>query len=299
MSELNGSSSERSEPARNSPDREEPDQTGRDNPEFSRLMAELWYEQVPDLEDPSLLAALRVLSAEAELQEGSITVPQSGVTMELEGGVMPLMTAVFAGSPLGSRIEQGAAKTLPEVSQTWDWEGAESALAPCTGSVLVTELLANLFTPQQRVSALLAVLGVLIDQTLPRAIHWPNSQRITDPMTFDPDGLDGVVNVRFFTVGNDEGAMLMDTLGLHILELPDIQCHYRDFPPRDVATMLFHTAVYVFEKGDVIDDGHTISGPRGDERFVCRHENSLIDPARLVLDVDLGDPYAAGNRVRS
>lgn len=299
MSELNGAQSDGRDPERNIPERKDPDGKGGQDRESARLMAELWYEQVPDLDDPSLLTALRVLADEAELQEGSITIPHSGVTIELEDGVMPLLSAVFAGSPLGSPIEHGAAKTLPEVSQTWDWEGAESALASCTGSVLVTELLASLFTPQQRVSGLLAVVGVLIEQTRPRAIHWPNSQRITDPMSFDPDGLDGVVNVRFFTIGNDEGAMLMDTLGLHIFELPDIQCHYRDFPPGDVATMLFHTAVYVFEKGDVIDDGHTISGPRGDERFVCRHENSLIDPARLVLDVDLGDPYAAGKRVRS
>ena len=107
-----------------------------------------------------------------------------------------------------------------------------------------------------------------------------------------------MLNVRFFTVGDDE-TRLMDTLGLDLFELPDVQCHYRDFDPAAVATMLFNTAVYLFAQGDVIDDGHTISGPRGDEHFVCRHEAALLGPPRTVLDVDLGDPYAAGVRRRT
>jgi len=42
---------------------------------------------------------------------------------------------------------------------------------------------------------------------------------------------------------------VMDTLGLDLFELPDVQCHYRDFKPADVATMLYNTAVYVFIEG--------------------------------------------------
>lgn len=261
--------------------------------EPARLMAELWYAEMPDLSDPELLAALQQVSSEAELQDQSITVPHIDVTLETEEGARPLVTVVFAASPL-----DGVTKKLPEAGQTWDWVGAEDALASCRGSVLVSELLAELFTPQQRVSALGAVLSVLVERTRPKAIHWPTSQRVTDPGGFSPDGLDGVLNVRFFTIGRDDGAMLMDSLGLHIFELPDVQCHYVGFSPGEVAAMVFNTAVYVFEQGDVIDDGHTISGPQGDEHFVCRHERAMIAPVREVLDVDLGDPYAAGDRVR-
>ena len=265
--------------------------------ESARLMAELWYADVPDLQDPALLSALRDVSADTEVQDGSLTVPHREVTMELEDGVVPLLTVVLPGSPLGHE-----GKTLPDVSQTWDWVGAAAALERCIGSVLVSELLASLFPPQQRVAGLMSVLQVLVEHTRPLAIHWPNTQRLTDPAVFDPEGLDGVINVRFFTVGSEqateEDAMLMDTLGLDLFELPDVQCHYRDYPPADVAALLYTTAVYLFSEGDVIDDGHTISGPRGDERFVCRHEPALIPPARTVLDVDLGEPYAAGARGR-
>jgi len=48
----------------------------------------------------------------------------------------------------------------------------------------------------------------------------------------------------------------------------------------------------------VIADGNTISGPQGHERLVCFREPALLEPRRLVIDVDLGDPYAAGRRDR-
>jgi hypothetical protein len=86
----------------------------------------------------------------------------------------------------------------------------------------------------------------------------------------------------------------MDTLGLHIFDLPDLQCRYRpkasggSHEPGQVAALLFNTAAYLFEHGDVIDDGHTISGTSEDEVFRCSHQDSLVEPHRLVLDVDLG-----------
>ena len=44
--------------------------------------------------------------------------------------------------------------------------------------------------------------------------------------------------------------------------------------------MLFSTAVYLFQSGDVIADGNTISGPWADERLVCFHEPALLAPSR-------------------
>ena len=116
---------------------------------------------------------------------------------------------------------------------------------------------------------------------------------------FAAGDLDGLINVRYFSISNDPGAMVMDTLGLHVFELPDVQCHFRDREPGEIATMLFFvTAAYLFRSGDVIADGNTISGPKGDERLVCFHEPALLEPSRQVIDVDLGDPYAAGRRDR-
>lgn len=272
------------------------------------LVAELWYASVPDLADPALLESLRVLAPDAEAQDGSIVLPHPTINVELDTGTLPLLTTVFAASAVDGRT-----KTLPDVGQTWDWPEAEEQLAGCAGSVLVTEMLATHFTPQQRVHALGAVVAHLIEVTSPRALAWPQSQRVTDPAGFEAGDLNGVINVRFFTLAPAEsdaagaesgsgdgssGAMIMDTLGLHVFDLPDLQCHYRDVDPAQVAALLFATASYVFDAGDVIEDGHTISGLEGDEHYVCQHEEALLAPVRPVIDVDLGDPYAAGARDR-
>ncbi len=279
------------------------------------LVAELWYEQPPELEDGTLLTALREVSPLAQAQGDSLTVPDPtgpdptgpdptgpdptgpdptgpDPTADRDKAARPLLTVVMAGSPLGTE-----GKSRPDVSQTWDWPEADAAVARSRASLLVTELLIAGSTPQQRVAALTAVVAELARRTGPTAISWPRSQRVTDPSRFAAD-LDGVINVRLFTVAGESDVMVMDTLGLHVFGLPDVQCHFRGRAPGEIAGMLFATGVYIFESGDVILDGNTISEPDGEGRYVCRREPALLAPARTVLDVDLGDPYAAGERDR-
>jgi Domain of unknown function (DUF4261) len=263
------------------------------NAEPVALIAELWFEHAPDLSDPELLAALRSLSPDAEAQQDSITVPYAGRDGQAGGGPAPLVTVVMPSTPLG---ESG--KQRPDVSQTWDWAGAEPAVARATAGVIVTELLVTGWSAQDRVAALTRVVAELCRLTHPLAIYWAQSQRVSDPEALVADDLNGILNVRFFTVAGEEDAMVLDTLGLHVFGLPDLQCHFRGREPGKIAGLLYATALYVFDSGDVIADGNTISGLDGDERYVCRREPSLLPPSRPVLDIDLGDPYAAGRRDR-
>jgi hypothetical protein len=196
-------------------------------------------------------------------------------------------------SPLGE-----GGKALPDVSQTWDWAGAEAAVSASRRSLLVTEMFGDRRTPQERWRAMSGVVAELARLTRPTVLSWPQSQRVGNPELFAVGDLDGLINVRYFSIANDPGVMVMDTLGLHVFGLPDVQCHFRERQPGEVATMLFTTAVYLFQSGDVIADGNTISGPWADERLVCFHEPALLPPSRGVIDVDLGDPYAAGQRDR-
>ncbi len=264
-------------------------------PAPSALVAELWFAQAPDLADPQLLEALRELSPDAEAQQGSLTVPYRSATGngQVDGAPAPLVTAVMPSSPLG---ESG--KQRPDVRQTWDWADAEAAVVRAEAGVLVTELLVAGWSAQDRVNALTRVVAALARWTPPVLVWWPHSQKVTDPETLALDDVNGIVNVRFFTVAGDDGAMVLDTLGLHVFGLPDLQCHFRDRDPGEIAALLYATALYVFDSGDVIADGNTISGLDGEGRYVCRRETSLLEPTRLVLDVDLGDPYAAGRRDR-
>ena len=53
------------------------------------LVVELWYAEAPDLDDTSLLDALRSLSPEAQLQMDSVVVPHGE-------GPRPLLTVMVA-----------------------------------------------------------------------------------------------------------------------------------------------------------------------------------------------------------
>jgi len=259
-------------------------------PTAPALVAELWYAEPVDLSRPEVLAALKVISPEAEAQAESIVVPHAAAV----DGHPPLLSAVMAASD----VARGG-KQLPDVSQTWDWPEAAAAVDASRASLLVTEMFADTSDPEERVAALDAVVAALVPVTDPLLVSWPHSQRVVDPHREAADDLDGVINVRMFAVAGDDSALVMDTLGLHVFGLPDVQCHFRDREPAEIAALLYSTAVYEFESGDVIADGNTISGPDGEGRFVCRREPALIQPARTVLDIDLGDPYAAGQRDRA
>lgn len=256
--------------------------------ERESLVAELWYERAPDLSDHLLLEGLRAVSPGTEVQDGSLVVPYDGG----ERPAPPLVTVVLPGSPLG---QDG--KSLPDTSQTWDWD-ADEALAGARQSVLVTEMFAEPYDARDRVAALVSVVAALTAATAPVAVAWPTSQRVSDPSASVSDGLGGLLNVRFFTVTDDEDERVMDTRGLAPFGLPDVQIHFRDLDPGALAGLLYATASYLLDAGDVIADGNTVPGPEGDEHWRCEHEDALVAPARTVLDVDPGDPYAAGRRAR-
>lgn len=265
------------------------------------LVAELWYAGAPDLADPLLLEGLRAVSPATEARDGSLVVPYDGgeVPARLDpaasgnGLPVPLVTVVLPGSALG---EDGKAR--PDTSQTWDWPGVDEALAGATASLLVTEMFAGPYGTRDRAAALVGVVAALTAATRPLAVSWPTSQRVTDPDAGAADGLGGLVNVRLFAVSDDEDERVMDTRGLAPFGLPDLQVHFRDLEPGPLAGLLYATASYLLEEGDVIADGNTISGLQGDEHWRCVHEDALVPPARTVLDIDPGDPYAAGRRAR-
>ena len=90
--------------------------------------------------------------------------------------------------------------------------------------------------------------------------------------------------------------MLMDTLGGAAFGVPDVQCHFLQLDPAAVSPYLFNAGVYLVQNGDVIEDGHTLPSIDGQSKWSCQHEDALVPPERLVLDVNPGAGLAAGNR---
>ena len=132
------------------------------------LVVELWYAEAPDLGDPWLLQALRSQWPATELQMESIVVPHGDPPS-------PLLTVIMTASSLGE-----GGKALPDVSQTWNWEGAEAAVSASRCSVLVTEMFGDGRTPQERWDAMGGVVAEMARLTRPIALSWPQSQRVGD-----------------------------------------------------------------------------------------------------------------------
>jgi hypothetical protein len=63
-----------------------------------------------------------------------------------------------------------------------------------------------------------------------------------------------------------------------------------------MAGVLYNTGWYLFENGDVLEDGHTVQGVEPGSRWRCQHETALVPPQRVVVDINPGAPYTAGDR---
>ena len=91
------------------------------------------------------------------------------------------------------------------------------------------------------------------------------------------------MNVRLFRVEGSASDVVMDTLGLQVFGLPDLQCHCHGIELPRLATYLRNAANYVFERGDVIRDGDTIEGHRAGGE-VAVPAGGGADPARPARD---------------
>ena len=185
------------------------------------------------------------------------------------------------------------------LQQSWGWMEAADIVPRCPYILIINEFLGRLLDPNQRLHISRSIRRVLIELTEPQAVRPLATNRYYHPHSWldagDEQPYYGLINVRYYTISNHPGDSIMDTRGLSVFGVPDLQCHYRDLEPDAVAQQLYNTAIYLLEHGDIIADGHTLTGSNG-EPWRCRHEDSLLEPSRLVLDICPNAPYAAGNR---
>jgi hypothetical protein len=274
-------------------DEDDRSQGGPEGP--STLMAELHLEGIPVLDLGQLRDDVTSTLPDSELLDGphssviAMFAHQAFVTDFADGRRVPISTAVM-------RTNAGAEPDHSKVdlSQTWDFPAAQERLNRCAQEVLVAEVMGRQRPPEQRVAAFRAVLLAVAKQVNPLAVWWPTSTLVSDAPAEDSPLLAGLINVRMFRIGGCGGDLLMDTVGLAAIGLPDVQCHFRGLEPGLVAALLYNVGNYLFETGDVIEDGHTVEGLDSGQRWRCQHENSVVAPRRIVLDINPGPPYAVG-----
>ena len=107
-----------------------------------------------------------------------------------------------------------------------------------------------------------------------------------------------VVNARCFYINEDEA--VIDTMGLGILGLPDIQYHFGGIDPAEIAYHAYIIASFIYNNNNPVNENDSVDGIKNgefdpDTEWKCRYEESLIQPVRTVIDINTGE-YARGVR---
>jgi hypothetical protein len=280
--------------------------------EAGPYFVELLYETAPDISRKRLLDVLQetcpgIAPLDRTPDSDLLAFVHTQNVVKYTDGELPAQCLVATADRPPDPTVLGEA-----VQQSWQFPDAAKAVAAAKVGVLVSDFMAAGLPPKDRLQLFHRVLAGVLRIAPCVAIYWHPTQQIVDPQAFLQSlqaenchafTTPGALNVRFFRISSyddhpDEETedMLMDTLGLAALGLPDVQCHFRLLDPNDVAQVLYSTAVYLFENGAVIDDGHTVAGINDDEKWSCQYEESLWTPHREVVDLNPGAPYAAGER---
>ncbi|MGZ9586518.1 DUF4261 domain-containing protein [Paenibacillus marinisediminis] len=187
------------------------------------------------------------------------------------------------------------------IQQSWHWQEAAQVVSDCEHSLLLIDMMASGLDPKSRLQLFTGSLRAVLETAPCDAIYFRESDKLVEPSAYlaaieEGELLYGAMNIRFYNVegtGSDRPEGLMDSLGLAALGIPDVQCHYYDLEPDEVAGNLLNIAYYLFDRGDVIADGETI-GFTDEMRWRCEHQYGLAAPHRVVVDINPGEPYYAG-----
>ena len=253
----------------------------------SSYAVDLLYDELPLFTRDEVLAKLRDRCGAASAMDPS---PGGGLNfffpdlrVPFKEGTAPVQVAIAVAS---SAIP--ADKIQAELQQTWDWAEVKDKLAKHQSHVVVSDLLAAALPYKSRLGFFQNVLCGLLELMTPVAIRWRPSGKLVNPAVLmkalEPgDGRDpikGAVNVRR-TLVKSTGGVVLDTLGLGALGLPDFEIELGSRMPALFDAMLRSIARYEYDLGDVITDGRTFKG--GGEAFQVERAKSSVEPTRDVF----------------
>lgn len=189
------------------------------------------------------------------------------------------------------------------LQQCWHWPEAEQTLDECQYSLLLVDMMAGGLAPKYRLELFTGALRAVLETAPCDAVYFRESDKLVEPKTYltsieEGAVLYGAINIRFYNVkgtGSERAEGLMDSIGLAALGIPDVQCHFYDLDPNEMAGHLTNIGYYLFHEGDIIADGETV-GFTEDMRWRCEHQYALAGPHRVVIDLDPGEPFYAGRQ---
>lgn len=201
-------------------------------------------------------------------------------------------------------------ETIDEMtrSQMWDClQDRDRILSECKYCVFANDILTGALDPLERANFDMDYLEALLE-LFPtcEAVYSLNTGKLVLADVIRSKTVSGldrfiryIVNARFFNIQNSNDS-IVDTLGMSLLYIEDLQYHFHGMDPNWVVMHAYNIASYVLENRRPIKDGDTIDGVtdgRIDQslQWKCHFEDAIVKPGRPVLDIHMGQ-YAAGNR---
>jgi len=179
--------------------------------------------------------------------------------------------------------------------QSWGWIEAEETVRKCSYEILLTDLMSRNLDYKERIEYFQKFVASIVSAMNPSAVWIRNSEIILEPTDFlekssqnNYQNINTFMNVRLFNIQETEGEMIMDTLGLNSLGLPDFEFRFTNYDAQQIAGLLFNYGHYIFENGVVIEHGNTIEGIEENSKWKCYFNHSQLEPKRIVIEINNG-----------
>ena len=194
-----------------------------------------------------------------------------------------------------------------DISQTWNCPEAEEILASCKYQVFANDMMAAGLHYLERAEMLTDYVDALLEiYPTCKAVVFETSKKmytrdelVNCNVAKEDKFIYYAVNVRFFNIqGTDD--MIVDTVGMGTLFMPDLQYHFHGMDPNGVVNHAYNVLSYMFARENPIKSGDHIDGIKDgkmsrDVQWNVRYEGSLIQPMREVIDFNMNE-YASGTR---
>jgi len=266
-------------------------------------------------EEPCVLPDQKFFCAVMEKHLGSIDcfcykdgiagIAAKKYSKEIDGKNVPPFLNIAMGE-----IEPEKQFDIMVTSQMWDCSADDKKriLERCRYQIIATDMLSHALDRFERTEMLMDYLEALLELFPSCAgIYFMSSAKIIlaslvakKDVPREHRFIHYAVNRRFFNVSGTED-MVVDTQGMSIIGLPDLQYHFHDVDPNQIICHALNTIIYIFgndehhiKPGDTID-GITDGIIDSAKQWKCQYEDSLIQPLRMVIDINIGE-NASGNR---
>lgn len=264
---------------------------------------ELYMNKYPIVFENKLLESIRKYCGNVDI----IANKDSNITFAFMDHILEYKNANVPPGIAITIIDQGPdkEKLKKSLGQSWNYSNKNELVESCKVKVIVSDFLAIGLEYNKRVElfqkALYAIVEVLPCQLISFHI---TEQLITrdeylenNPLDEEYDPLFGMLNVRKFNIEGKENEYIMDTLGLSAIGLCDLQCHYKNLDTNQVSDLLYSYGYYIFDNPDAAENINEIEGiPLKSSRWKCQHEVAIVEPERIVLDINPGKEFSSENR---